>query len=98
MALNWREWMLGQAKRSPQQRKISDLSARVARLEAFENWREPARVDYAKVVGEERWNQYQRLLSTAVDHLAAAQKTALELLEIANHELANQALDPTARI
>ena len=93
---NWREWMLGRVKLSPQQRKIPDLQDRVTRLEAFEKWREPVRVDYAKVVGEARWNQYQQLLSTAVDHLAVAQKTALELLDLANHELANQHLQPTS--
>jgi hypothetical protein len=93
---SWKEWMLGPAKRSPQQRQIPDLAARVARLEAFEKWREPVRVDYAKVIGEERWSQYQHLLRTAVDHLAGAQKVALELLELANQELANQHLQLTA--
>jgi hypothetical protein len=42
---NWKEWMLSQAKRSPKQRQIPDLPARVARLEAFEKWREPAWVN-----------------------------------------------------
>ena len=95
---NWREWMLGGAKLSPQQRNIPNLPGRVARLEAFDKWREPVRVDYATVVGEERWNQYQHLLRAAVDHLAVAQKTALELLELANHELANQHLQPKGNL
>jgi len=47
------------------------------------------------VVGEERRNQYQHLLSTAVGHLALAENTPLELLDLANYELANQHLQPT---
>ena len=76
---NWKEWMLGKAARSPKQRGISDLEGRVARLEAYERWREPRCIDYAALVGPERWSQYQDLLNTAVAHLTEAQKVALEL-------------------
>jgi HNH endonuclease len=79
---NWKEWMLGTAARSPKQRGISDLEERVARLEAYERWREPRCIDYAALVGPERWSQYQNLLNTAVAHLTEAQKVALELQAI----------------
>jgi hypothetical protein len=79
---NWREWMLSTAARSPKQRGISGLAGRVSRLEAYERWRVPVRIDYAAIVGAERWSQYQALLDTAVTHLAEAQKVALELQDI----------------
>jgi hypothetical protein len=85
---NWKEWMLGKAARSPKQRGISDLEERVARLEAYERWREPRCIDYAALVGPERWSQYQNLLNTAVAHLTVAQKVALELQAIIKTGLA----------
>ena len=87
---NWKDWMLGKAARSPKQRGISDLEERVARLEAYERWREPRCIDYAALVGPERWSQYQNLLNTAVAHLTEAQKVALELQAIIKTGLATR--------
>jgi hypothetical protein len=79
---NWKEWMLSAAARSPKQRGIFGLMERVSRLEAYERWRVPVCIDYAAIVGPERWSQYQALLDTAVAHLAEAQKVAMELQDI----------------
>jgi hypothetical protein len=87
---DWREWMLSDARLSPQRRQISDLAARVARLEAFAKWRRPIQIDYAETVGAERWGKYQELLSTAVSHLVTAQGLALELLTLSNQKLAGK--------
>jgi hypothetical protein len=93
---NWKEWILSTAARSPKQRGISDLGDRVSRLEAYERWREPICIDYATIVGPERWSQYQNLLNTAVAHLAEAQKVALELKAIINTGLAKRDVRSTA--
>ncbi|MGB9072402.1 MAG: HNH endonuclease [Terriglobales bacterium] len=93
---NWKEWMLSAAARSPKQRGISDIAERVARLEAYERWREPICIDYAAIVGPERWSQYQNLLNTAVAHLTEAQKVALELQAIIKTGLAKQNMRSTA--
>lgn len=87
---NWKEWILSTAARSPKQRRISDLAARVTKLEAYESWRKPVCIDYATIVGPERWSQYRVLLDTAVAHLSEAQKVALELQAIINAGLADQ--------
>jgi hypothetical protein len=79
---NWKEWMLSAASRSPRQRGIADLEERIVRLEAYERWRDPVRIDYPTIVGVERWTHYQHLLDTAVAHLSEAQKVALQLLAI----------------
>lgn len=76
---HWRDWMLGDAIRSPKARGTPGLEGRVTRLEAYERWRKPTRIDYAAVLGPERWSKYLSLLSTAVSHLSEAQKVAREL-------------------
>jgi hypothetical protein len=81
--------MLSDAARSPKKRGISDLTARIAKLESYERWREPVRIDYAAIIGPERWSHYRELLDTAVEHLLVAQKVALELQSIINTRLAN---------
>src|SRR5467141_2592011 len=42
---NWRTWMTGPARLSPRMRGIGDLDMRISRLELYERWREPHRID-----------------------------------------------------
>lgn len=79
---HWKAWMLGAAVRSPSRRRIADLDARIARLEAFEGWRTPVRLDYAALLGTARWALYLRHLETAVSHLADAQALASGFLAL----------------
>jgi HNH endonuclease len=79
---NWKEWALGPAARSPRRRGVVDLEQRVKNLEAYERWREPVRIDYAELIGPERWTEYSILLDTAVAHLVAAQQVAVTLQAI----------------
>jgi len=77
---HWKAWMLGTAIRSPAYRRVPNLEVKVARLEAFEHWREPIRVNYAELLGQERWSLYLQHLETAIAHLSDAQKIASEFL------------------
>jgi HNH endonuclease len=86
---HWKDWMLSAAKLSPRQRGIADLTERVARLDAFEAWREPARIQYSVILGDERWSHYSQLLATAVSHLAEAQKVAVTLQTVIRDALQN---------
>lgn len=45
----WREWMFGPAALSPQTRGKSDLEERAARLEAYEAWMAPTRVNFEEL-------------------------------------------------
>jgi hypothetical protein len=74
--------MLGTAIKSPARRQISDLDTRVARLEAFESWRTPVRIDYMNLLGKEKWDLYLRYLDTTISQLSEAQKIASEFLEL----------------
>jgi hypothetical protein len=71
---HWKEWMLSDAARSPKKRGIPDLTERIAKLESYERWREPVRIDYAVIVGQQRWSHYYELLDAAVAHLSACQQ------------------------
>jgi hypothetical protein len=54
----WRKWMLGKASHSPTTRLIADLADRILRLEAYERWRSPTRVDFEAIIGREDWERY----------------------------------------
>ena len=77
----WKDWMLGSAMRAPARRGIADLPERVARLDAFEQWRTPIRIDYVALLGKEQWTLYMAHLETATAHLSEAQKLASALLK-----------------
>jgi hypothetical protein len=55
---DWRSWIEGSARLSPKVRGISNLAGRIARLEAFVQWREPRRVDFEAVAGAQLWKQH----------------------------------------
>lgn len=82
--------MLSDAARSPKKRGVPDLEQRIKRLEAYEHWREPIRIDYPSIIGPERWVRYQSLLDAAVNHLAEAQREATELKSIIDESLARK--------
>jgi hypothetical protein len=84
---NWREWALGPAVRSPRSRRIIDLEQRIENLEAYERWSKPICLDYAKLIGPEQWNEYSKLLDTAVAHLVTAQQVAVKLQVIIREHL-----------
>jgi hypothetical protein len=74
----WRDWMLSSAPRSPRMRGILDLEARIMRLEAYEQWRQPRWLDFQSLVGEELWieywNNWRELLKQMKKSQACAEK------------------------
>jgi HNH endonuclease len=55
---SWREWMRSTAPRCPGARGVPDLESKIARLQAYENWREPKCVNFEAIVGREMWSQH----------------------------------------
>jgi hypothetical protein len=91
----WRDWMTSDAKRSPKTRGVAGLAQRIQRLENYEKWRVPRKVDFQALVGSElysqHWANWQQLLAL----MDSAQKLALQLRSAATKALANKPMQAT---
>jgi len=72
----WRDWMLSAAKLSPTGRALAGVTDRIARLEAYERWRAPTRVDFEAVLGRDGWEHYWSLCEAVIDQLRQCQRVA----------------------
>ena len=75
----WREWIRSAAPRCPRARGISDLEARVARLEQYELWRPAKRIDFQSLVGNELWEEHWKNWRETLDYMKRSQECALRL-------------------
>jgi hypothetical protein len=73
---NWREWMHSKANRSPTGRGIVDIANRVARLELYEKWRPPTRIQFESTLRPEEWEEYWQLCENVVAELKRCQEIA----------------------
>ena len=78
----WRTWMESNARLSPKSRGINDLSARIERLEKYEAWRQPRKIDFAAVVGPEMWKRHRENWRNVLDLLKKSQELAGEIRSI----------------
>ena len=76
---SWRDWMRGNATRSPTGRGLKDVEIRAARLEAYEAWRAPTRLDFEAIVGAKEWEEYWTLCEDVVRELHRSQSVADEI-------------------
>lgn len=87
----WRTWITSNAKRSPKARGVPNLDNKITRLDSYEKWRKPKKVDFETLVGaalyDQHWGNWKELL-TLMDK---AQKLALTVREAAAKALANKA-------
>jgi hypothetical protein len=72
----WRAWMLGKAPRSPTGRGVADVAARVERLDAYERWRPPTKLDFATIIGQEEWDRYWAMWEAVNGQLKECQRVA----------------------
>jgi hypothetical protein len=72
----WRDWMVSKARLSPTGRGIEGVSARIARLEAYERWRSPTRVDFEKILGADGWARYWSMWEAVIGQLRQCQEVA----------------------
>jgi hypothetical protein len=78
----WREWMISAAPRSPTGRKIADTDQRIARIESYERWKKPTKVDFESILGSQAWKEYWALYDAVVADLAKCQVVANSLRDI----------------
>ena len=72
----WRDWMLGNARHSPTTRHVADVAERVSRLEEYERWRSPVKVDFERILGHDAWEQYWVLWKDVNAELRKCQEVA----------------------
>lgn len=75
---SWREWMLSTtAKHSPTSRGKKDIADRIKRLEEYERWRPPTRIDdFEAILGKEAWAAYWRAWEKIIADLRDCQNVA----------------------
>jgi hypothetical protein len=79
---HWRAWITGAARLSPRTRSVANLDVLVARLDEYELWREPRRIDFAAVVGPELWARHRQNWRDVLALLRKSQDLAVEIREI----------------
>lgn len=84
---DWRIWMKSTAKHSPASRGIVDIDDRMRRLEAFEQWSKPARIDYQGLFGDAKWAQHTQHLEDVLRLLEKAEQHAAELRALARADV-----------
>ena len=75
----WKTWMLSTARLSPTARGIKDISARVKRLEAYENSKAPTKMDFSAIVGQKVWAQHQDNLERIQSLMRESQELATKI-------------------
>jgi hypothetical protein len=73
---DWRAWMLSDAPRCPTGRGIADVAHRVERLDAYERWRAPMKVDFEAIIGREAWERYWAMWEVVNGQLKECQQVA----------------------
>jgi hypothetical protein len=76
---HWRVWMEGTARLSPKTRGVPNLADRIARLQSYENWRQPRKIDFAAVVGPDMWQRHRQNWRSVLDLLKKSQELASEI-------------------
>ncbi len=76
---HWRTWMEGNAKLSPKTRNIPDIKERMVRLQKYEAWRQPRKIDFAAIVGPEMWQRHKQNWQSVLDLLKKSQELAEEI-------------------
>ncbi len=72
----WRTWIASAAKLSPTGRGVIGVPDRVSRLEAYERWLAPTVLDFATILGFERWERYWSLCEDVIAEMRQCQNVA----------------------
>jgi len=55
---DWKAWMRSTAALSPMTRKVENLDERIRRLEEYEHWSTPTKIDFVAAAGAAMWQQH----------------------------------------
>lgn len=75
----WRTWMVSAAALSPITRGIQDVAKRIKRLEAYENWCVPTKMDFETIAGKDVWSQHLQNLERLQSLMRESQELAAKI-------------------
>lgn len=82
----WRKWIIGSASLSPKTREIPDIEERILRLDDYEKWRQPRKMDFPSIVGPELWKRHRQNWTDVLALLKSSQILADEIrVLVKNH-------------
>ena len=81
----WRKWMFSDAALSPKTKGVADIEQRAKRLEAYENWCPPTKLDFAAIVGNEVWQKHQHNLEQVQQLMRQSQELAEQIKRTVGH-------------
>jgi hypothetical protein len=55
---DWQKWMVSDAALSPKSKGVADLEERMERLEKYEQWSDPTKMNFEAIVGKDIWEQH----------------------------------------
>lgn len=87
---HWRAWITSNARRSPATRGAPSLDMRIRRLEEYEKWRTPQKVDFESLVGAELYNQHWSNWKELLQLMERAQQLAVKVRDAAAQALAKE--------
>lgn len=76
---HWKDWILGSASKSPKTLKVVDLRKRVARLDRYERWRRPTRINYSRILDHHTLSKHFAYLGKVLAILSTAEKHAARI-------------------
>lgn len=76
---DWRLWMVSKATLSPTTRGVEDIAERMRRLEAYESWREPTKMDFEAIVGNDLWLKHWQNLDRLQVLMQESQEVAAKI-------------------
>lgn len=89
---DWKEWMSGNAPKSPKSRGIKDIDARIQALERYEQWGNVHPFDvelFRQELGEERWDTYWEYRAQIEAVMRKAHEESQQILAILEKFLDN---------
>ena len=75
----WREWMFGDAPRSPKSRGIEAIETRAARIVEYERLFPPVKIDFEEVVSRGLWQTYWNAHRDLVEKMRECEKLATKV-------------------
>jgi len=81
----WQLWMLSAAKLSPKSKGVANLSERIERLEKYENWGTPTKVNFESIVGSAVWKKHWQNWEQVQEMMRKSQALAEQI----NRKVAN---------